>query len=277
MIKEFYVYIYCDQRCEFDFKFENVELRHKPFYVGKGSGYRFRHHLSSGSLSKKSPKSSKIKSILKKTGEEPKIILIRGLSEVEALKLENRLIKELGRKYVDGGVLVNMSEGGLNDFRPSGTYRHSKETKEKLTGPRISLQKENHPMWGKQHTEDTKIKISKSMRQNKKPHFLNSMTESDKEVWINKNLKGENNPNYGKPQHINTKEALSKIDRAKDKNPFFGKSHSDKSKNLMRISVIRTNLVKLKNKGLELNKNNFNSIKSRNCPRYENISWDIIQ
>ena len=82
-MREFYVYEIIDPR------------DNKPFYIGKGRGYRMRCHLYSHILRKKSPKNNRIKDIL---SEELKPIFMKvkkNLSETDAFNLEREIIDRI--------------------------------------------------------------------------------------------------------------------------------------------------------------------------------------
>lgn len=72
--------------------------RHSPYYVGKGCGWRL--------IKQEGRRASvpKDRSRIQKIAEN--------LTEQEALELEEKLILFYGRKEVDGGVLLNIQEGG---------------------------------------------------------------------------------------------------------------------------------------------------------------------
>lgn len=76
---------------------------------------------------------------------------------------------------------------------------------------------ENHPMYGRHHTEESKAQISKSCTGN-------YHTEETKEILRQKNL-GKNNPNYGKH-------------KIGDEAPFYGKHHTEDSKQKTRNSML---------------------------------------
>lgn len=96
----YYVYVYLDPRKKYP----------QPFYIGKGSGNRYKSHLnetSENTINKQ--KFYKIQSI-RKEGKKPIIKIIRkNLSEIEAYDLESKLINFYGRKgYDQFGVLTNI-------------------------------------------------------------------------------------------------------------------------------------------------------------------------
>lgn len=89
---------------------------------------------------------------------------------------------------------------------------------------------ENHPMWGKHHSLETKEKLSESLSGKNNPmfnktHKLESktrMSESAKERY-----KGENNPMYNKTHAAETREQISQKKKGKQLyfNPVTYKQH----------------------------------------------------
>jgi hypothetical protein len=83
-----------------------------PFYIGKGCGSRYR---DVGSRSYNKPLHNKIQKLRNKQGH--KVIeftkfLYENLSNEEALKYEIFLIEKIGRKDLNKGPLLNLTEGG---------------------------------------------------------------------------------------------------------------------------------------------------------------------
>jgi uncharacterized protein len=101
-MKDYYVYAYIDPR--------NFE----EFYYGKGKGSRKDAHLADIS---DSPKSKRIAEI-RKDGLEPIIrVLVKDLSEPDALLVEKTLIWKLGK------LTTNIATGSFAaNFRPHDTY-----------------------------------------------------------------------------------------------------------------------------------------------------------
>ena len=91
---------------------------------------------------------------------------------------------------------------------------------------------QEHPMYGRKHTEESKKKISESLKGRmageNNPNYGKSMGEEQKKK-ISESLKGkmagENNPMYG-------------VHRYGEKSPMYGKLHSDESKKKMRNSKL---------------------------------------
>lgn len=91
-----YVYIY-----------KNPLKSGKPFYVGKGRNYRYRHHMSPCILKNDSWKSRIILKILK-AGKEPDIEIIYCDTDQHAFDLEFTLISQ----YRLTSQLCNINDGG---------------------------------------------------------------------------------------------------------------------------------------------------------------------
>lgn len=170
----FYVYAYLRS------KDSKTAKAGTPYYIGKGCDKRaWGHHYNNTT-----PKD-----------HNNIVILERNLSEVGAFALERRYIAWYGRKYSDNGILINLTLGGegssghkrskesiekqISQTRGSKhwTFRKSRpeETKVKIriarakqiitevTKDKISknmIGVKNH-MYGKKHSAETKIKMSK--------------------------------------------------------------------------------------------------------------------
>lgn len=108
-------------------------LNNQPFYIGKGSGNRPRHHLyetvTNTSNRKKYNKIQKIKT--KKL--KPIVVIIHdNLSECQAFELERTLILRFGRKDIDpDGTLLNIHEGGSQPIGNDNFTTNNPSTKYK--------------------------------------------------------------------------------------------------------------------------------------------------
>lgn len=125
------------------------------------------------------------------------IIMESNLSEIGAFALERFYIRWYGRKDNNTGILRNLTDGGDGC---SGKIV-SEETKEKMRLSHI----------GKKHSLETRSKISKS-RIGQKANFKSHSEE--------------------------TKKKLSEIGKTKvgHLNSFFGKHHSEDTKNKIRLT-----------------------------------------
>ena len=94
---------------------------------------------------------------------------------------------------------------------------------------------------GKNHTEETKQKISKSLYGKKRWPMLEETKMKIGAANKGKhNHKGENNPFYGKEHSEETKQQISKTKKLNGKlkgenNPFYGKEHSEETKQKIRL------------------------------------------
>lgn len=133
-------------------------------------------------------------------------IIEYNLSWEEACEREKYWIKFYGRRDLNEGTLVNMTEGG------EGVKGHSDELKDRLRN--INL--------GKSLSNDHKNKISSSMKgkiltEVHKKSLSNSLKGKNHSDEHKKNIslsmkgkmKGKNNPNYGKHLNEDTKEKIS--------------------------------------------------------------------
>lgn len=181
-----YVYIYLNPLKAGAFRYGKFEFTCEPFYVGIGCGNRINRHIVLAKTHKQ--KTFKDNVILKITaqGQQPiRYKLYEQISIESAKRLERYLIKLIGRRDLETGTLVNLTDGG------DGTngYRMSKDRKlkqQKLMTNRWKIGEfsnrdytgEKNPFHHKQHTEETKDKIRRT---------------------IGNSRKGEQNANYGNP------------------------------------------------------------------------------
>jgi len=111
----------------------------------------------------------------------------------EAFEIEVDFIELIGRKDLRLGTLVNKTDGG-----PGGSGRIvSTETRKKMSDSRSG---ENHPLFGKKHSEESRKKMSD-------------------------NNTGEGNPNFGKKHSAETRKKLSDAQK--------GKKHSEETRKKM--------------------------------------------
>lgn len=164
-----------------------------PYYIGKGSGRRVY---------------DKKRSIAKPADKSYIVFLEEGLTESEAFALEKYAIALYGRIDKGEGILWNMTDGGegcsgvimpqetkdkiANSLagrkRPRSViekalqsragFRHSEETKKKMSKTRTGVKK-------KPHTPETKLKISQ-----RKAKYEYEITDPDGNVYFTKSLNG---------------------------------------------------------------------------------------
>lgn len=165
-MKQYYVYL-------------TTNLVNNKKYIGQHYGELTDSYLGSGSIFKKA---------LKKYGVEnfKKEILYIAKDEKELNEKEQYYIKL--HNAVKDPNYYNLLEGGSNEY--------SLERKEKISN---SLKGENHPFYGKHHSEETKNKIKESL----KKYWTEERRKEQSERY-----KGEKNPMYGKHH---SKETIQKI------------------------------------------------------------------
>ena len=113
-------------------------LADQPFYVGKGSGMRWKDHITPSRLRSKYQNWMKLAVIrhIKESGAELKIEISNDMSDTESLEQERRLISKYGRMCDGSGILTNLTLGGegVSGFSPSQKTREiwSKQRKGKV-------------------------------------------------------------------------------------------------------------------------------------------------
>ena len=143
-MENFYIYIYLDPRKKGTYDYIDFKFDYEPFYVGKGSGYRYLKHLTD--KSRNSHKICRIKNIIDE-GYKPIIIkLFENLEETESYKKEIEVIQKIGRRIDKTGPLTNYLKGGYDCYTLANhpnreeillkmknrKTKHSEETKEKI-------------------------------------------------------------------------------------------------------------------------------------------------
>lgn len=169
----------------------------KPFYVGKGTGSRA--NTSSG-------RNKFWKNIVKSNGGVFNVKIMEYYhNQEDAFLAEKALIGFFGLRVNNTGILCNITDGGYG-----------------CTG-RIG---ELHPMYGKKHTEESRQKMSESLK---------GKMSGDKNGMYGKS--GELNPMWGRVHSEETKQKQSLVKKGKyvgDKNPFSSKRHSEETKQKLR-------------------------------------------
>lgn len=184
----FYVYIYYHPQTK------------QPFYVGKGTGNRYKKHLTETKDTTENYKKWAYIEGLRNKGLEPIVEKVFETSDEElAYNEETRLIRQYGRQGIDdNGILTNVCEDGRPPRRTtplseehkkkiseahkghkkySPDYQHSEETKKKigaansiaLKGRKLSEQHKESIKKGKEglnlsHTVESRAKISQGLK-----------------------------------------------------------------------------------------------------------------
>jgi group I intron endonuclease len=150
-----------------------------PYYIGKGSGIRYKkpHH------SVHVPPKERI------------IFLKTNLSEEDSLRHEIYMVSILGRKDNGTGILRNLTDGGEGR---SGCYP-TEETKKKISH---ALSGEGNPMYGKTHTQEVRDIISETHKGRK---HTEEFCKYRSELYT-----GDKNPFFGKTHSDETNEKIIK-------------------------------------------------------------------
>lgn len=168
----YYVYLYLDPTKPGKYFFDKlgVTFHSEPFYAGKGRGHRKHHHIRmaryqlENSIDKVSSDCIERCKEIVKSGYEPVILEFKSnLSEDQAYSEEKRLIEIIGRSKFNEGTLLNYLPGGAyGDYTMSHTEEFKQVVSKNHYFNREDYKPEDHPMFGKSHSEETKRKISES-------------------------------------------------------------------------------------------------------------------
>ncbi len=156
--KIFYTYIYLNPLKPGNFVYKNLNFKYEPFYVGKGKGKRINHHYDLVLKNKQDKNRHKFNTINQIISENEKPIIKKysnNLLETQAFKEEMFLINLIGRKDLNDGPLLNLTNGG------DGASGHiwqigrklSQETKNKISNTlkKTSIWVTNNPSKTKEH------------------------------------------------------------------------------------------------------------------------------
>ena len=132
-----------------------------PFYVGKGYGSRMYYHQDRVGKGKLLKNKHLYYTILKIISNNENIVYKKVLENVDeglAFREEGRLILEIGSADLNTGPLCNMTDGGDGSSGLIYTEEMKKARSERMVGS-------NNPMFGKQHSGDSKKIISEKKKQ----------------------------------------------------------------------------------------------------------------
>lgn len=196
-----------------------------PYYIGKGRPSR---PYQKGGRPCGSPPKERI------------LILYKNLTEEEAFKLEERLIRSYKRIDIDpeNGLLYNRTYGGDGASGAIRTQKFKENLSSRMSG-------DGNHMFGKHHTEESKLKISRSklgknngLVGEKHPNFGTKWGE-ERRKSMSERVKGKNNPMYGKSGELSpnwgvkfSEEHKRKISEANsgENHPNFGKPLPESTK-----------------------------------------------
>lgn len=160
-----YVYIYLDPTRPGKFVSPMLSLTISPFYVGKGTGTRYKFETKTEEKASNNVLRNRIIRI--REIQEPEIIIIPCESEDEAFSLEFMLTCHFG--IFPKGLLCNFREGGR------GGFRLSNETKAKLSGANSGA---NNPNFGRKWSPEQREKWMKSYKSKDRSRSAESMQKT---------------------------------------------------------------------------------------------------
>lgn len=149
-MNNYYVYIFLDPRKPGDYNYGDFHFDYEPFYVGKGKGNRYNDHIKQAMKIKTRDnnyfKIAKIRNILNES-QTPIILFVKqNLTDDEACKIEIKYISTIGRFNLNKGPLTNMTNGGDTQVG----FNHSEKTKIEMSKNRKG---EKNGMYNKHHTK----------------------------------------------------------------------------------------------------------------------------
>ena len=172
------------------------------FYIGKGKDRR---------AYDKNKRNKKWKQYTSQN-EYQVIILQDNMLEDDALKLEEFLIKKIGREN-----LCNLTDGGESGCGYQFTEEHKNYYKELFKG-------QKNPFYGKKHNQETINLISQKNKGKERSEFSRKIASE-----ICKNRIGNKHPMYGKKHKEETKLKISNMVKGEN-NPMFGKKHTQETR-----------------------------------------------
>lgn len=158
----YYIYVYLDPRKRGEFNYEEYSFNNEPFYIGKGKDNRAFDHLKE--VEKKhhrnAAKCNKIIAIYKENKIPIVLKIEENLTNDDANVLEKRLISLIGKINDKTGPLTNLTDGG--DGGDTFTTNPNRE----LIRLKMSVRSsgERNPMYGQNHTDESRRKISDNRR-----------------------------------------------------------------------------------------------------------------
>lgn len=228
-----------------------------PFYIGKGTGHRYRVHLCDAKANRNLDKwAVRVIRKLLRNGEQPIITkVVENLTSEEACQLEIELITKYGRKDIGTGVLTNCTSGGdkgAQNLAPEVIAKRSKRFIDWSRTRRVVT-----PEYAKRISEGLKLW-----------HADNPMSSEQRFKFKEMNT-GEGNPFYGKTHTTENKEkarnrmlgtVVSEEKRQKhiasmagkhkgEENPFSGKTHTEETKITLKEKA-QARLAKIKEQGI---------------------------
>ena len=131
--KKFYVYVLLDPRKPGEYRYEGLDFTFAfaPFYVGKGTAYRWRAHYTKSINTTNVLKNNVIAKLNREGLKRTHVKVLETFDEVEAYAVEKHVINTIGRKIDNTGILTNISEARCG--KETG-YKHTPEAIANMTG-----------------------------------------------------------------------------------------------------------------------------------------------
>jgi len=110
---KYYVYTLLDSTKPGKYFYEDLDMcfLYEPFYIGKGSGRRYKNHSQKNNLRDNYLKRKVIEKCIKHEIPHFPVKITEGLGENKSFELEHKYVSILGR--IDyGGILTNLTDGG---------------------------------------------------------------------------------------------------------------------------------------------------------------------
>src|SRR5574343_875983 len=162
-MSEYYVYAYLDPSFKITSSFCDITFDHIPIYIGKGINNRMYDHLKDRKRFK-TMFYNKINKMIR-NNIQPLIVVIKKFeNESDAFEFEKLLICEI-KNIKNGGTLYNSTNGGEGIPGYKLTVEKRREIRERCINEKSHLRfpntsGENHPMYGKKHSIESKKKMS---------------------------------------------------------------------------------------------------------------------
>jgi len=258
----YYVYAWLDTRKRGKFKYSGVDhvFDFEPYYVGKGSGRRYRHHLYSKRNLKKYNRSRKI---LSETGCDPEIVILRSdMTNLESLEFEKKVIRSIGRADISEGTLVNLTDGGDGGVG----YKHTKAHKKKMS----------KIMKGRPNTWGDKISSSLKGKPKSESHKKNLWENRDRSARSEKTkakIRDAMRERVRSGEHF-TEEHRSKISKSVSgtKHPMYGLTHTDETKKKIMPKRIKNFIREIQSNGIKVTESSYNRHRKTGLPKWNNLS-----